>query len=479
MGLMYTVPAKYFFRLHHIRPRFKNDVENVLSYMAVEIAKLKPGAHEAFAKNLNGAIKLYPGNASKEAKTINNWRTEISSLFGLIEYDGAVSKPGRMAGLLAETQDLIEFFRHFLFYFQYPGGHLKPRETFELIAAGIKFKPAKYILLVLQEGKKLSEDGKFGITKAEATHCIFNDLRVTRDGRPAAETAALILENRKKKLSYDSKGDVIRYAGDILDYMELAGLVSLKLNYQYYLSMVSLEAMQAYLKDKDFFRPYIPFYGNPETSVADVTATQQAWFKHVNNRLAPATFRADIASIIEEAGAAAEIAADADKSRFIKEVLAKLRSSREAEEGLKTKEIGDIGEAIVIEHEKARLSDLGRTDGGRLIKKIPETFAVGYDIASFENASDVRRFIEVKTTISRGKLATKNFHMTSSEWSAANTSRGHYFIYRLMISTADIGLFLIQDPVGKYKADLVDMLPRAGTDINYSDKSGCWEKLRA
>lgn len=472
----YTVPDKYFLRLHHIRPRFKNDVENVLSFMAVEIAKLRPADHEEFAKRLNAAIKLYPGNSSKEPKTINNWRTEISSLFGLIEYDGDVSKPGGMAGLLAETQDLIEFFRHFLFYFQYPGGHLKPHETLDLISAGVKFKPAKYILHVLHEGKKLVEDGKFGITKAEATHCIFNDLRVTRDGRAAAETAALILDNRRKKLDYDNSGDVIRYAGDVLDYMVLAGLVTPKPNYQYYLNMVSMEAMQAYLKDNEYFKPYGRLYSRPATAAA-VSSTQEEWFHYVNTRLPESVFKADIAAIIEEAGAAA--GADEDKSRFIKDVLAKLRGSKEAEEEVKTKEIGDIGEAIVIEHEKARLTELGRKDAGRNVKKIPETFAVGYDITSFEDARDLRRFIEVKTTISRGKLATRNFHMTSSEWSAANTLRKTYFIYRLMISSADVSLFLIQDPVGKYKEDLVDMLPRSGTDISYTEKSGHWEKLHA
>lgn len=30
----YKVPDSYFFPLRHIRPRFKNDVENVLDYIA-------------------------------------------------------------------------------------------------------------------------------------------------------------------------------------------------------------------------------------------------------------------------------------------------------------------------------------------------------------------------------------------------------------------------------------------------------------
>jgi hypothetical protein len=474
MKSIYETPKEYFFRLHHIRPRFKNDVENVLFYMATEIAKLKPEEHETFKQKLNSTIKFYPGNFSKELKTINNWRTEISSLFGLIEYDGDISQPGRMALLLSESQDLIEFFRYFLFYFQYPGGHLKPRETLEYIKAGIRFKPAKYLMQVMLEGKKLvGESEKFGLTKAEATHCIFNDLRVTRDGRSPKETAELILVNRKNDIEYDSQGDVIRYAGDVLDYMELADLVRLRPNYQYYLNTVNLETIQAFINDGSYFAPYQTLYTKSDLSLADVVSTQQDWFHHVNNKLDSSIFEANILSIIEEASETTE---DRDTSAFIKEVLMKVQMIREGEQ-VKTKEVGDVGEAIVIEHEKIRMITLKREDLLHLIKKIPETFAVGYDISSFEGTGDIRRYVEVKTSISRGKLATSNFHMTPSEWSAANSLRKTYFVYRLMISSKDVNLFLIQDPVGQYKSDTLDMVPRDGADIRYSDKSGYWEKL--
>lgn len=474
MKNMYEIPKEYFFRLHHIRPRFKNDVENVLFYMATEIAKLSPEEHEAFKEKLNNTIKFYTGNASKELKTINNWRTEISSLFGLIEYDDDISKPGRMALLLSESQDLIEFFRYFLFYFQYPGGHLKPHETLEYIKAGIRFKPAKYLMQVILEGKKIvGNEGKFGVTKAEATHCIFNDLRVTRDGRSPKETAEFILENRKNEVQYDQSGDVIRYAGDILDYMELADLVKLRPNYQYYLNTINLETIQAFINDGDFFGPYQVLYDKADLSLADVVSTQQEWFHYVNNKLDSSIFEANVLSIIEEASAAT---GDVEMSVFIKEVLRKVQTIREGET-VRTKEIGDVGEAMVVEHEKTRMVNLKREELIHLIKKIPETFAVGYDISSFEGVSDIRRYIEVKTSISRGRLATQNFHMTPSEWSAANSLRKTYYVYRLMISTQDVNLFLIQDPVGQYKVDLLDMIPRDGADIRYSDKSGRWEKL--
>jgi len=469
---MYKIPDEYFFRIHHIRPRFKNNVEDVLYFMANEIVKLNPTPHEDFKGELNSIIKLYPGNSSKTLKTINNWRTEISALFGLVEYDGDISKPSRMSQLLSQSQDLIEFFRYFLYYFQYPGGHLKPKESLEYIKAGIKFKPASYILAVLMEGKKMTDNEKFGISKAEATHCIFNDLRVTRDDRTPSETVKLILDNRNNSIKYDQRGDVVRYAGDILDYMELGDLITLRPNYNYYPNLVNLETIQAFINaEKSYFKPYEEIYAKRNKNIYDVTRNQEQWFGYVNNRLHSSIFQANILSIIE--GAEDET----PSMDFLKQILLKLQSSIQSENGIRTKEIGDVGEAIIIEHEKVRLIKLSREDILHLIKKIPETFAVGYDISSYDGEGDLRRYIEVKTTISRGKLASNSFHMTPSEWSSANTLRSNYFVYRLMISSSGVSLFLIKDPIGKYKEDLLDMIPREGADIRYSEKSGYWEPL--
>ena len=66
--MQYRVPNDLYFRIHHVRPRFKNDVENVLVYMATEISKMLPAEKEVFADSLNNAIRLYPGNGVKEIK---------------------------------------------------------------------------------------------------------------------------------------------------------------------------------------------------------------------------------------------------------------------------------------------------------------------------------------------------------------------------------------------------------------------------
>lgn len=120
---MYEIPQEYFLRIHHCRPRFKSDVENVLLYMAQESVKIPDGPVEAYSAAFNDAIRLYPGNEGLKIKTINNWRTEISSLFGFYIEDKAINytKTGEMAKVLATQQDLMQFFKYFLFSFQYPG----------------------------------------------------------------------------------------------------------------------------------------------------------------------------------------------------------------------------------------------------------------------------------------------------------------------------------------------------------------------
>jgi len=67
---MYTIQKEFYVRIHHVRPRFKNDVESVLLFMATEIARSGKLTHEEFKNSINDAIRLYPGNASKTQKQL-------------------------------------------------------------------------------------------------------------------------------------------------------------------------------------------------------------------------------------------------------------------------------------------------------------------------------------------------------------------------------------------------------------------------
>lgn len=158
-------------------------------------------------------------------------------------------------------------------------------------------------------------------------------------------------------------------------------------------------------------------------------------------------------------------------------VVAYLSSKEEAFGKVRTKDIGDVGEAIIIQHEKVRLENLERKDLAKKVVKYPESLSAGFDIKSYEGVAEIGRFIEVKTTISKNRLSVFRFRMTPNEWGAAETHTDKYYIYRLMISNNQINLFIIQDPVGLYKKNLIEMSPRDGVNITYSDKSGKYQKV--
>jgi len=474
---MYKIPSKYYFRIHHVRPRFKNDIENVLLFIAAEIELIGEDKEKIFQNKLQDAIKRYPGNSLKTEKTINNWRTEITSLLSLIQYtsDGKC-QPSQMAKKINNAENLIEFFKYFCFNFQYPGGFLKESEIINFIKKGIKFKPAKYIIKLLIYG--LEKETKFGITKAEATHCILNDLRVTKNNRNVSKTYQLIKNNRKINEHYNVDGDTVRYAGDILDYMVLANLLRRSPNGQYYLVTAQIDLIEIFSKDEKMFNDYDILYHKTDLKIEDLKDIKKKWFDYFNHKLNN--------KILEKSAdysfANTDNVKTAYNKNFIQNILNNLEEKKITNQ-IKNKDIGNAGEAYTIYYELMRLESLGKKNLSKQIKKIPDHLGVGYDIKSFEGktlnqGNELQRLIEVKTTISNSKINAKAFNMTANEWTAAETLKEAYHIYRLHISKSEIQLFIIKDPVTLYKNDKISMRPGANiVRIEYTKDNGKFEEI--
>lgn len=479
----YSIPSEYYFRIHHVRPRFKGDIENVLIYMAEEITAVGERPVEEFVSAINSAIYRYPGNAHRELKTINNWRTEISALFGFIEHTDNTDKPGRRAKELAERQDLVECFKTFLYNFQYPGAHIKPKNVLEQIEAGVHFKPAQYILKLLRYANK---DGgnSVGITKFEICHCVFNDLRVTRDNEGVEQTWKRILKNRKDKVEYDQTGDVIRYAGDIIDYMEIANLLKTYDSRMYYLNTLEEEAIIKFCESNEWFAEYDAMLSRRTGTLDKVKNCTKGWFSYVNRDIQNTDFATDILAYIASDEAELKklkenIVSETDKttSDMVDRETELERRIESDYESFTTKDIGDIGESLVHGHECMRIKIGGREDLIHLIKRIPTQFAVGYDISSVE-LDERKRYIEVKTTISAKPLHFNRIHLTKNEWNTASSTHDRYYVYRLLLSKSEKKLFLLQDPVGLYKKDMIDMIPSDGADITFNPSEvGRFEEL--
>ncbi len=479
----YKIPEEYYFRIHHVRPRFKGDIENVLIYVAEELSRVGEKPVEEFVQAVNEALFRYPGNAHRELKTINNWRTEISALFGFIEHTDTTDKPGRRAIELANNQDLVESFKVFLYNFQYPGAHIKPKNVLEQIEAGVHFKPAQYILQLLRYANK---DGgnSIGITKFEACHCIFNDLRVTRDNEGVEATWKRISDNRKNKLEYDQTGDVVRYAGDIIDYMEIANLLKTYDSRTYYLNTLEEETIIKFCESTEWFPEYDSMIASKAGDIEAVKDCVAGWFSYVNRDIQDTDFSTDILAFIasdEEELNELKKSSHADGRPDLREFLDREEALEARVETyldkFTTKDIGDIGEGLVHGHECMRVKLGGREDLIHLIKRIPTQFAVGYDISSVE-LDERKRYIEVKTTISSKPLHFNRIHLTKNEWNTASSTHDRYYIYRLLLSKSERKLFLLQDPVGLYKADKIDMIPSDGADITFDpSKVGEFEEL--
>lgn len=476
--LKYQTPSEYYFRIHHVRPRFKDNIEDVLFYMAKEISALEPMDCDVFAERVNSALYQFPGNAGKTLKTINNWRTEISSLFGFIRTVGGTSFPGTRAVELAERQDLVEFFKTYLFSFQYPGAHIKSQSVVEQIEYGIHFKPAQSILKILHAAR-LSEGKNVGLSKGEICHCIFNDLRCTRDNEDPLTTWNRIKENRESDITYDLTGDVIRYAGDIVDYMEIANLLVTYDGVSYYLNKLEEETIIKFMESGEWFNAYDKMIERKSANINSVNDCRVAWFDYVNRDLTDTDFSTDIISYI--ANDEEELARLTEEFREVQEELsANSAIDERLEQGTGTftsKEIGDMGEALVFGHERMRVKVGGREDLVHLITRMPTALAVGYDINSVE-LDATKRFVEVKTTISSKPLLFNSVHLTPNEWNMADTVRERYYVYRLMISKNEKKLFLLCDPVGLYKSEQIQMTPGDGADITFNPNTvGHYEEL--
>jgi len=119
------------------------------------------------------------------------------------------------------------------------------------------------------------------------------------------------------------------------------------------------------------------------------------------------------------------------------------------------RKLGERGEAFVLEYERYRMSQAGRDD---LIKEVEWSSNVkgdglGYDIRSFDPATDQERYIEVKTTNS-GKYFP--FYISENEVAFSKDNADQYCLYRVYQFRTDPRLFSMDGKIDQY----VRLLPK-------------------
>lgn len=282
-------------------------------------------------------------------------------------------------------------------------------------------------------------------------------MRVTTGLEDSALTANRIIQNRNECVTYDETGDVIRYAGDILDYMSYANILH-KFNGLFYLNKHNGLVLNKFEKSPIWFSGYDQMIQSKFATFDDVKAQVESWFAFVNQSIDFSDFETDIDNFILDNSENYSVT-------HIKELLNQYGVSNWS-----TKNIGDIGESIVLEKEKSDLKRLGFEDLVHLVQKIPNTYAVGYDIQSFW-PNKTKKFIEVKTTISTDRMTVNTVHLTPNEWNTASTLNENYLIYRILITSQNIQLFIIQNPIKLYKENKINTFMNDGVDIIFNKNS--------
>lgn len=122
----------------------------------------------------------------------------------------------------------------------------------------------------------------------------------------------------------------------------------------------------------------------------------------------------------------------------------------------KAKESGDLGELIVLEHEKVSLRNAGREDLADGVEYVAQiNTAAGYDIRSFTADGD-EKLVEVKTTVG----GSASFEITANEWAVAKKMRSKYWVYRVSQAESSSPEFeKIQDPAGKAEEGRFMLVP--------------------
>jgi len=409
-------------------------------------------------------------NKTRTKKTIDNWRTEISTFFGFIQKNKDKLSASRTSVRLAKNQYLDEFFNYFLLTFQYPGGFIRSDYLAPLLQNKISFKPCPFVINVLIEGNKILEREMY-ITKEEFTYCALFDLRVTRDGVSPKEVAKLILKNRKKNVAYFheysqlkttkgafiSKGDVERQAADILDYMVFANLLNHKgVGRYYYLNSENKNAINYHLKNKSLFNKYDKYLGKKKIDLKELAKIREDWFSYVNTPSNIIEFKPVL-----------------DDNNFDKlQILFEEYYKKSKGKAVRTKDIGDYGESLVLIHEILRTKE--KSNRQHLINKIPTPLGVGFDIQSIE-IKGLKRYIEVKTTRSKKAITQNRVHLTHNEWDSARTLGEKYFLYYLKVDEQHKKLFVIQNPAGQHKKGNVKI--DDNFYLSFNNKAGKWQEL--
>ena len=428
----YQTPTKYLLRCAFPRGRILSQIEDELSILTQFVSRFAPKNKDEFDTLMDGE---YAKLRSVSTKSIRNYRTEMTKLFGLITVgaDGVVQVSER-TNLLVESQNFPLFFKTFCHRFQFPNEINKPQETAKQIESGVHFKPARFILDLFVLGvEKCGRD--FSINGNEISNLVFNDIRIMSGKTSPSQVLDFLLKLRSGHVKFAGGSKIAQHGREFLGYMLLARLLK-----------EGDSGFQLNEKERqviDYIRQSELFFDMPRDFATKASVRKQVqyewglWFGDVSKiekeKLTTKIEKGEIPTIpvpgIEKTPKAAALAEPTQED---------------------LKEIGDKGELVVLKYEKERIYQI-RPDKVGLVRRVSNDIALGYDIQSLE-FDDVskKKFIEVKTTertFPPSQEILTYFPMSGNEWETAKTHGDSYYIYRVFLTVEEPAVFVIKNPV--------------------------------
>lgn len=451
----YTIPDEHYYRCAFPRGRMLSKLEDDLTVFVQLILQTASQKKVDFESKFD---QEYAKLHSLDEKTIKNRRTEMVSLYGLtVTTDDGYVEPSRMSLVLSESQDFYLFFKLFCLKFQFPNCINKSNSTIEQLNKSIRFKPAKFILELLSLGVK-KHGWDFSVSSGEISSLVFNDLRVTTGKINPDVCMDVLTANRRNNIVYDGGSKSNQHGREFLDYMRLANLlVTAENGRDFKLNRDESEAIDYIVKDGRFFELPDAYTDSHDIRVATENAWEK-WYGDVDDK--------DITALKTKPQTLPELAKDS--------ISVEQTKSKEASPTQTTmKDIGDVGEMIVLKYEKEKIGEI-RPDKVHLVQRVSNDTVLGFDIQSFEfEDTDRKKFIEVKTTnrtYPPGIDILTSFYMSSNEWQTAKNYLQSYYIYRVFLLHNETKIFVVKNPTEKEKEGLLILEP---TNYRVILKQGC------
>ena len=430
--MKYQTPQNSMLRSAFPRGRILSQVEDELAILTQFIVRFAPKTKDEFDKLVDTE---YSKLRSVSEKSIRNYRTEMTKLFGLITVGAdEIVYPSPRTTLLVETQNFPLFFKTFCHRFQFPNGINKAQETTKQINANIHFKPAKFILDLFVLGEEKCGT-TFSLNGTEVSNLIFNDVRVTSGLLTASDVLNSLLELRSRDTKFEGGSKIAQHGREFLGYMLLARLLK-QGDSGFQLNKKESPSIN-FIRESDSFFDIPADYITNAKSRKEFQSEWGLWF-------------GDVSQIEKE-----KFVAYSGKVEVPTIQVAGIETTPEAEALASPtqqdlKEIGDKGELVVLKYEKERIYQI-RPDKIGLVQRVANDTALGYDIQSLE-FDDVskKKFIEVKTTertFPPSEQVLTYFPMSGNEWETARTQGESYYIYRVFLTEKEPTMFVIKNPV--------------------------------